>query len=326
MAYVLRLDEPLPHGIRRVGISQIDKAIKELRGKGEITAGIHNARKCFKRLRALLDLARPTLPAKTYRRENRRYRDLGRRFSSARDIQVMSEAIEGLRARHGEAAGDSVFCRLQDWLDSQRLTAEQQVQDSCLHEALAELKKGRKVFAKLALEDRGFATIGEGLADTYRAGRRACACALERNDDETFHECRKMIQRHWRHLQLVSLGWPEIIRPRVALASHLSRIIGDDHDLAVLVSFAQANGEILGDSKAAARFVDLCRKRQAELRAAAAPRCQRLYATPPKALITTLEAYWGSARDIDRTSPVIEDVPDTQRIIRLEEHKTGKAE
>lgn len=322
MAYVLKLNEPLIEGIRRVGVGQIDKAATELNSP-DIASGIHNARKCFKRLRALLDLVRPALDEKTYRRENRRYRDLGHQFSGARDVQVMIETIENLQARHRGMSDNSVIGPLRTWLEAHREQEEEAVVSERVKDAAENLSAARKAFTHLPIKDRGFATIGDGFTATYREGRRRCSKSFKRGNDDTFHDCRKMVQRHWRHLQLVSRAWPDVINPQVNLACEISKIIGEDHDLAVLAAFTENNRAILGDKSAVAEFVDLCRKRQDELRSAAKARCRRLYATPPKALIRTLESFWLSARDIERTRTLIEDAPDYNNVIRIADQNKG---
>src|SRR4051812_31954257 len=64
--------EDVADGLRRIARGQIDGAVEGLRDRDETDVGeaVHDARKRFKRLRALVRLARDALGTETYRREN----------------------------------------------------------------------------------------------------------------------------------------------------------------------------------------------------------------------------------------------------------------
>ena len=72
MTYRFKLQEPIAEGVRRIGLEQIDIAAAKLASKDDIAAAIHDARRCLKRLRALLRLVRPGLAEAAYRREAER--------------------------------------------------------------------------------------------------------------------------------------------------------------------------------------------------------------------------------------------------------------
>ena len=55
----------------------------------DIPTAIHDARRCLKRLRALLRLIRPALAESTYRREANRIAGIGKLLADARDQHVM---------------------------------------------------------------------------------------------------------------------------------------------------------------------------------------------------------------------------------------------
>ncbi len=85
MEYGLRPDEPLAAGVRNVACTQIDRAIGERSSARDPHRSIHEARKCMKRVRALLHLIRPAIGEKVFNKEDRRLRDMGRRLSGPRD-------------------------------------------------------------------------------------------------------------------------------------------------------------------------------------------------------------------------------------------------
>ena len=81
MNFTLIPEEAPSDSMRRIAAEQIEGAIAQVRRKDDLNDGIHEARKHFKRIRALLRLARGALPTETYISENQFYRDLGRLLS-----------------------------------------------------------------------------------------------------------------------------------------------------------------------------------------------------------------------------------------------------
>jgi len=104
MAFRLKPDESVAKGIRRLARNQIDKALDGLTGLSEAEPEevVHDARKRFKRVRALLRLARCGLGRSLYDREDNRFRDAGRPLSEVRDAGVLVETFDQLIERFGK--------------------------------------------------------------------------------------------------------------------------------------------------------------------------------------------------------------------------------
>ena len=99
MTYRFKLQEPIGQGVRRVGLEQIEIAAAKLADKGDISTAIHDARRCLKRLRALLRLIEPGLAEGLYRREAARLAGIGRLLAGARDLHVMQQTLGKLTRR-----------------------------------------------------------------------------------------------------------------------------------------------------------------------------------------------------------------------------------
>jgi hypothetical protein len=296
MRYRLKLDEPVADGVRRIGIAQVDRAASAL-AEADRDKGIHEARKSFKRVRALLDMNRPALSEKVYRRENRRFRDLGRALAGPRDVYAMRQTLERLQQKRDLGTAECVPSALRAWLACWRTQADLTAGDAAMAQTRAALEEAREAFAQLPLRAEGIAPLAEGCRLTYTSGRKAMKLAYRDGvTDEAFHEWRKHVQRHWRHLQLVRDAWPEVITPRIDLASELSGIIGRDHDLAVLIAFIMRNRAILGARGEVKVLVQAARHEQVGLRAVAHVRGQRLYDLPPRAMARMIETNWSLAQ------------------------------
>jgi hypothetical protein len=153
-----------------------------------------------------------------------------------------------------------------------------------------------KRLSRAPLKGRGMTAIVDGISRTYGDGRRALRRAYNSPTDEKVHELRKMVQAHWRHMALLSRAWPEEMSIRLEAARELSQLLGDDHDLALLKQ-AAVSFQIDG----AQAIIDLCERRQAELRAAAHPRAVRMYAEQPQHFADRMTVYWQSGRNMRTT-------------------------
>lgn len=298
MAYRFELDESLADGVRRIGCEQIDEAIQQLGKSSDPHRGIHEARKALKRLRALLWLARPALRGRDFKSEYKGFRDIGRNLSQARDAQAMFEAVRKLNgAAPPEAKAGAE--RVTQWIKERRGAALRSLDHGPKEVAIASLRDAGRRFGQLRVKG-GFDRIGKGLQKSYRGGRRAFACAYDRGADEDFHDWRKRVQQHWRHMQLLEAAWPDVLNARVALAKDLSQMLGDDQDLFMLCERLR-NEKDLAEAPEIQAFLAACWMRQQALRAEAQPRGDRLFVERPRAFRERITACWHTARRLTRS-------------------------
>lgn len=296
MAYRFKLDEPFAKGFRRIGLGQIECAGRELARGADRPRAIHETRKALKRVRALLRLVRPTIGEKDYRRENRRFREIAHKLAGEREFDVLIETAAKLEALARDERQQKALASLKNEAVAARSAHTGASDTSTTKEALTLLAKLRNDFPRLGFDGQGFAVVGKGLRRGYRKGRRACKAAYGEPTDEAFHEVRKAVQLHWRHMSLMARAWPELLEARVAAAKQLSQILGDDHDLAVLVGFARRLTPPRLAAEDVAAISQMARGRQGELRAAAKPLLEQLYAESSRRFVKRLARYWSSAQ------------------------------
>jgi CHAD domain-containing protein len=306
MAFRFKLGEPLDEGCRRIACEQIDRARAQLGDTADEAVAVHETRKGLKRLRALLRLIRPAMGESTYRYENAQLREIGRSLAGARDRYVMLETVAKLEAASALGRGG-----LADLLRQSLKTANgsgASVDSGAIRKAQMRLAEVKKRLARLQLTGSGFDIVGPGLERCYRRTRRAFHTAYEELTDEAFHEWRKGTQHHWRQMTLLARAWPEYLGARASEARTLSQLLGDDHDLAILVAFVRAEtGGRFKPDKAAA-IEKLVRQRQGVLREMARPRGTRLFAEGPKNLCREVADFWHAAVALKELEPDTEEV------------------
>lgn len=302
MSYRLNPREKVSDGAKRIGTEQVDRVLAQFSAKTKQgNHAIHEARKAIKRLRALLMLIRPAIGKAAARHEEERLRNVARSLSGARDIQAMIDTAAKLADFDPDTGRSAVAQRLRAHLDEKRLAAEKALTGRVAAKAKKALKEARTSFKQLQFEEDGFGPVAFALERNFRKARQQYQLAYRSGEDEAFHDWRKFVQRYWRHLQLISSCWPKGIQPHIVLASELSELLGDDHDISVLIELIHANADQLGNAKNIEAYCEMCRRRQHELRLAAADSGARLFAEKPSAMMARLHSYWRTAERRDKT-------------------------
>ncbi len=295
MTFALRPAGTLADDIRRIACAQLDSARAGLADGQEPDAAIHEARKCLKRTRSLLRLARPGLEARAYKKTNTRLRDIGRLLSGARDAQAMIDTLGALQERHGADWNTALIDGLRAAFQARQQRLESQV-GSNVEEATQRLERASKRLSRLALNERKL-SLGDGIERTYAKARAQFRAARQAGNAVAYHEWRKHAQGHWRQMQLLTAAWPDEIKVRAARARALSRCLGDDHDLHVLLGHVAGVGPDIADWNELEDFYDHCIARQQVLRLEAHGHGRLLFAERPGAFRTRMMRYWAVARE-----------------------------
>lgn len=311
MPYRFKIDEPVEKGFRRIAREQLDVALAELSVPQVQVKSIHECRKALKRLRALVRLAAPSLKKGEAKKRIKALAAIAQLLSARRDQAVMLDTVAKLASEGGTSVAFTL-APLRAHLTAQVGEQPKPLDvDSAAKARLLLLREAKK-FSRLRFRGRGFEALAGGLETSYGRARKAIKNAYSEPSDEAFHALRKSVQWHWRQMSLLARAWPEEFAVRVTAARELSQILGDDHDLAMLVAATVAAEGISAEHKEA--IVELCQSRQRTLRDAAEFRSERLFVESPKAFIKRVAAYWkyGRVRDV-RTDAQQVAQPEPQR-------------
>lgn len=288
MVFRFQLIEPFDAGFRRLMLEQIERAEQELSSTGDRAVAVHEMRKSMKRCRALLRMVRPAIGGNIFHGENARFRSAAHHLGGARDQHVIMETLAKLEAAD-DGANAPMFVKARKAIADRGDTG---VTPGAIAETLKLLEEGREALQGIEFGgETGFAMVREGLEETYRRGRKAFRTAYDHATDEHVHEWRKTVQQHWRQMAALEVSWPDTMKARAGMARRLSQLLGDDHDLAVLIAFA--SGHL--DTKTARGLIASARAAQARIRVEAQPLGSQLYYEKPKALGARIAHYWHSA-------------------------------
>lgn len=264
--------KPFDDEIRRAGLELIEDTVTILRDRpsGPHEA-VHDARKRFKRLRALYRLIRKAAPDFS-REENARFRDIARSLAFARDATALVETAEYLEAfalsdTQGEALR-SITAMLRARRD--HAVKYEAALDEAISAAITGCEAGRERLKTLSLPDElrdSARLLRTSWARQRKRARQALADCHERADVEHFHELRKAGQTYWMHLGLMRRIWPSAMRAKRADTKRLVDILGHEHDLSVLAAVADREPDRFGNGERLALLLDAIIERQQALRA-----------------------------------------------------------
>jgi CHAD domain-containing protein len=297
MPYRLRTDERVQEGLRRCLREQLERAAEELTTSvnGDPVTAVHDSRKALKKARAVLRLGRGTIDREKRREVNAALRDAGRALSSARDAEVMLQALDDLAERFVGQVPQSTFDAIRRHLEAERDPARQRLLESGLTAEVArELESFEAGIDDWTLRRGGWKALEPGLLRSYRRGRHGLAVARAHPTVENLHEWRKRAKDLWYHLRVLKRFAPGIIGGYADEAHTLADLLGDDHDLAVLRETLEAGaGTLAVDVDAVTQLID---RRRDRLQAKALVVGDRLYAESPAAFARRMHRYWKTSR------------------------------
>jgi CHAD domain-containing protein len=298
-SYRLQAEESAAAGMRRIALGRAEAARDQLAGAGgtALAAAIHDARKDLKKLRAVVRLVRDELGENLFKVENRRYRDAGRKLSRSRDAEVKLEILAALRDRFAEDLPGDAAEHWESALEAERDEVADVVRGEAatsIGAALKAVEQGREQILAWPVMNDSWDLVGPGLATSYRQGRRAMKRVLTDPDSANVHRWRKRTKDLWYQLRIVREAWPELLGATAGQAHELADLLGDHHDLALLVEDL-AHREGVGERRALAALFG---RRQGELLGRALEIGGRLYAEKPKAFDRRLKRYWLAWRGV----------------------------
>jgi CHAD domain-containing protein len=297
MAFRLRPDESVAHGLRRLAEKELRRARAEL-GRASPPTGdaIHEARKSVKKVRALLQL----VEADDGRRLDacrKRLRSVSRTLSRLRDADAMLSVFEKLRKENPPLFSEHTAARLRRRLASHRREAmEIAKQKGVWKQVDRELRALRKSAPRWRAAHRGFAALAPGIRLAHRRGRKALARARKRQRAADFHEWRKEMKTLWYDLRLVE-GRDSRVHKDVAALDRAETLLGDDHNAVVLCAELSKDPSVCGTAADVDRLRLAADRFQCKARTRALKAARRIYARPSRDYLRSVRRGWqGKAR------------------------------
>jgi CHAD domain-containing protein len=316
MAYRLKPYKPFTSQFRSVAEDQLTKAIGYLEEhpKGPHEA-VHDARKRFKRVRALYRLVQADAPE--FRdRENARIRDIARTLSAVRDATALVETIEYLLSFTGSKEEKAALQAARNVLAKRRdrIAHEEHDLPAKMTAAVEGCREAIAALDALELSDSPHKTairLGKAWKKQLKKAHAAVTACDQHAGAETYHDLRKRGQAYWMHLSLLRDVWPTAMLAKQSNAKALVDLLGHEHDLSVLTELVNEQPELFGDGNALASLLAAIINRQQILRQEGLEQARTVFADPVEIESDLIALLWekaaasgGKARKSDKdTSP-----------------------
>lgn len=295
MSYRLELQEPLGIGLKRIAREQIDQALEQLTDVPESQdEAVHDARKRFKKIRAVLRLVRDEIGDEVYKRENVCYRDAGRRLSDIRDSYVLIETLDDVIKRYANDLNSKAYIKPRERLRAEHEALKRQTldHDKAMVSVVATIQEARQRVESWPIQHNDFSAISAGIKRVYKRGRRGLADAYANPKPKNFHDWRKRVKYLWYHTRILKNLWPGLLDELADQTHDLADYLGDDHDLAELRHTLLNRPELFGSESDLEDLVEGMTQWQVELKKSARQLGERIYVEKPKVFVKRIGKYW----------------------------------
>lgn len=292
--------ESLSEGLSRVIQAQFEIALQVATADPEEqAAAVHETRKAIKRLRAMLRLVRGSISLDCYHTDNAMLKLIAAELGAVRDAWVMAEILERLLPHEGDTSGviPVLIDRLQErYRIESAAVLENQALMASIVDQLEHVRDSSARWTIVAGEQteplpHRFDVIAPGLQRVYKRGRRGMRIVAGSPTDTLLHVWRKRAKYLRHQVEALSILDPERLGGYEANLERLTDALGDDHDLAILLTRLNDDAALTADLDTTAVF-DLIYTERRDLQAESIAIGEEFFERPSTDFVAYMESVW----------------------------------
>ncbi|MGI9624479.1 MAG: hypothetical protein ACR2PK_16730 [Acidimicrobiales bacterium] len=316
--YVIGAEESMAAALHRLTTEQFTVAINALSDpKADVGLATVATLKSMERISAVLRLVRTSIGDEAYRTELTIIKDTSDLLGGLMAGQPELRALDQLRSRFQPLLSVDAFTHLRSQLLNrhQLLRLQALSEGEALLRTLHRLRRARARFAAWPIDDRtdarmygrepvsdSFATLTDGLARTYRRGRKHWQHARE-GDASRLPKLQREVQNLQHQVQILSASWPEVLAATSRACSQLDSVLTEENGLAALhQAISAGESAVITTDLERSLLESIVSSTRAELTAIIEILGARMYVEPTRLFVARMEAYW-SARSYE-SAPV----------------------
>jgi CHAD domain-containing protein len=278
----LRREASFGKGLRQLAELQLDAAMQELKGNNVSPAAVHNARTYIKKVRAIIQLASPSMDRPLREKLLGLLRDASARTGPLRDSEVQVGTFDLLMKQGGFAAGEfsSLKNGLADVANQRRLNDARQIP-----RVVRALASVRDSLAECPLDTLDSKNLHRRILRTYRRGRTALDLSATTRDADDFHLWRKLVKQLWYQLRITAPYWEGNGGELIAETGRIGELAGTERDYTMLGASLSAGPK----TKGSALLQECISRVLPKLRKEATDAGERFYEPRPKAFMRALD-------------------------------------
>jgi len=296
--FIIDNEEELSDGILRIAIEQLQYIKEQAKIPQNMDVSVHEIRKAFKRLRALLRLIRYDIGEELFLTENIKYKEWGRALSRVRDLHVIITYLAGCFEAEELVIKEMSFIRFIDYLNKQKEVEMKVLMEGALmNSVIDKCNKQINTMSHYPLSDLGPHTIHNGVIHAYKRCHDKMKSAQIKLDDETLHQLRKKVKYLYNQMLLMQAVWPDYFVNYSSALRSASELLGDDHNLAeTIIIVEEVPDEVLREEEKLSLIKSLTMERR-QIHDEVWPLLGKVFAESPTAFAKRIKSYWLISRE-----------------------------
>jgi CHAD domain-containing protein len=272
--------------------------------QGDKHRSVHEIRKSFKRIRAVLRLVRDEIGYSTYYRENMFYRDLSRRLSEIRNYSVLIDSVSTLQADLSNTIPARAFAPLIENLSDTRgrMMEKLIIQEDVMKDIKKQLDAANGRIRDFTVVHDDFRAFEKGLIRIYRQGRKHRDLCRQQPTSRNLHDLRKRIKYLWYHMLILQPLNPPMLDAQAETLDRIGENLGVYHDMEVMRQFLDLHTGIL-EQIIHMTLKDSCEIKKLSIMRRTWNDIETLYREKPKDMAIRFGQYWSIFRN--ETSNII---------------------
>src|SRR4030095_1267034 len=226
-----------------------------------------------------------------------------RELSKVRDSVALVEVVDKLIEHFSAQLTPHPFTGIRKPLTRSR-RVRQQDRKSAMTKAAKVLRQARLRVKKWP-KSVHHQELANGQRRVFKRGHSGFDTAYDQPSVENFHEWRKQVKHLFYQTNILRPLWQRMMKASSAELKTLSKLLSEDHDLAILREKVAEQLEEAEDRVEIEALVALVDQRRNELQVCARVLGARIYADKPRTFGARHEAYWRAWRSETKTDPVV---------------------
>jgi CHAD domain-containing protein len=240
----LRPGEDIKLELKRMILKEMHYVIDCIQDNDQIVSlKIHEIRKAFKVIRAILRMVRDSVGYSVYFRENVFFRDLSRHLSDARDNEVLLQRAKIVQLNMPPGLKDAGSERMINELDTVRDRSLQEIVkgENLIKLMSDELNQSTLRIKNLHINNEGFGVIESGILRTYNQALKYLNKTTEEPGETNIHEFRKRVKYLWYQIMILKPLYSRMLKAVIKSLESISEDFGLHRDYTLFIQRMDKN-------------------------------------------------------------------------------------
>ncbi|TAJ12302.1 CHAD domain-containing protein [Marinilabiliaceae bacterium JC017] len=292
--FAIDTTEELSEGLRRNFNEQFDYITYQCHQLNNFNIAVHEIRKGFKRVRAMLRIVRGDITEELYHYENDRFKNLAGFLSEIRDLHVIADELNELYNAGELDIPEPTFLKVNHYLQN-RLdkTCESLTKNEHVFKKIEKgVEQARHDFVHWPVNHLGPHTITQSVGRIYDQGKNRMLKSQVKNAPLQLHYLRKRMKYLMYMAQLIEPVWKDYFEGLIRSLKEASDSLGQDHNWVATIAFIQGASSSILSSYNKQKMIGILEDQRKQLLVEIWPLVAKIYTEDPEDFVKRVNSYW----------------------------------